>query len=63
MRCNDHAGTRNWPIETSNPVELAASTRSPGSTGSGPTRRAKARLATAAWLTATPFGVPVDPEV
>ena len=57
------SGSRICPIDTSNPTDIAASTRSPGPIGSCPARRANARLAAAAWLTATPFGTPVEPEV
>ena len=59
LRCSSSSCT----IDTSNPIALAASTRSPGPAGSYAARRAAARLATAAWLTATPLGVPVEPDV
>ncbi len=69
------AGTRQAPCrhashissqEASNATDSPASTRSPGPIGSSArNRRASASTNAAAepWLTATPFGVPVEPEV
>ena len=69
------AGTRQAPCrhashissqEASNATDSPASTRSPGPIGSSArNRRASASTNAAAepWLTATPFGVPVEPDV
>jgi hypothetical protein len=69
------AGTRQAPCrhashissqEASNATDSPASTRSPGPMGSSTRNRrasASTNAAAAPWLTATPFGVPVEPEV
>ncbi|KZX19848.1 hypothetical protein ACH61_03052 [Rathayibacter tanaceti] len=69
------AGTRQAPCrqashissqEASNATERPASTRSPGPSGScwrNSRASASTRAAAERWLTATPFGVPVDPDV